>query len=65
MEVKGVTVTLFRTSESNGNPLTVSFPSDKSKHLSRLSDRSNLTSELAGSFGGAIMERNRVKTEQE
>jgi hypothetical protein len=62
-ENKGAKVTLLGTSESNGNPLTLSFPFDKSKYLSELSSCLRMLSGgLVGSFGGAIAEENRAKT---
>ena len=67
IESKGVKVTLFGTSDSNGMPLKLSFPWLKSKHFSRLFDLKPLRTELIGSFGGAMEERgkrNRVKKQR-
>lgn len=60
MEEKLLKKTLLGTSESNGTPLTESFPSDKSKQCSVLSEFRGVKMELAKPFGNSI---EKTKTE--
>lgn len=54
IEEKGLKETLAGMSVNKGTPLTLNFPSDKSKYLSTLSPRRKLKTELTGSLGGAM-----------
>jgi hypothetical protein len=55
---------LLGTSESNGKPFTLNFPSNNSKYLSRLSGLQILRGRLEGSFGGTMAEENRAKNRE-
>ena len=56
-------MTLLGTSDSNGMPLTLNLPFDKSKWLTEFSDPITLKVELTGLFGGAMRtEENRGTT---
>ena len=56
MEEKGLKNTLVGTSDSNGTPLTLSFPSETSIRFSKLSDLRTEEFKVAVSFGGAMEE---------
>ena len=54
MEEKGLKVTFSGISVSNGTPLTVSFPFDRSKMFSRVSEGRKPNVGVTGPFGGAM-----------
>jgi hypothetical protein len=48
---------------SNGTPLTLSFPSERSKYSSELSDRNTLRIGLTGSLGAMRREKQREEVD--